>query len=94
MSREKPPHPSLDVHEAGVVDEQRVFHDGGLDEDDHVPLADEPLDERDEGRNDGGVAHLLDDEHAQRGLVPGQALGGRVLDRPKNRGSRVERTDY
>ena len=36
----------------------------------HVSLADEPLDERDEGRDDGGVAHLFDDQHAQGRLVP------------------------
>ena len=48
----------------------------------HVPLADEPFDERYEGRDDGGVAHLLDDQHAQGRLVPRQPLRGRILDRP------------
>ena len=80
---------SLDVYEARVVDKQRVFHDGGLDEDDHVPLADEPLDERDEGWDDGGVAHLLDDQHAQGRLVPRQPLRSRILDRPTKTGRRV-----
>ena len=35
-----------------------------------------------EGRDDGGIVNLLDDEHRQRRLVPGQSLGRRVLNRP------------
>ena len=39
-----------------------------------------------ERRYDRGVADLLDDEYGHGGLVPGQALGGGVLDRPEKRG--------
>ena len=42
----------------------------------------QPVDELHEGRQDGGVADLLDDQHGHRRLVPGQTLAGRVLDRP------------
>ncbi len=38
-----------------------------------------------EWRDDGRVAHLLDDQHRHRRLVPGQALGGRILDGPAKR---------
>ena len=39
------------------------------------------MDELDEGRYDGLVVDLLDDEHRQRRLVPVQALATRVRDR-------------
>ena len=35
-----------------------------------------------EGRDDGGIVNLLDDEDRQWRLVPGQSLGRRVLNRP------------
>ena len=75
--------------ESRIVCQQRIVQNGGLDVDDHVLLSDEPADEVDEGRNDGGVADLLDHQHRHRGLVPRQTLRRRVLNRPKEQGKNV-----
>ena len=69
----------LDVPKLGVPRQHRVPHDGRLDEDHHPLLVDEPLAEGDEGRDDHGIAHFLDHQHGEGGLVPGQPLGGGVL---------------
>ena len=73
----------LDVTKLWVPRQHGVAHDGGLYKDHHPLLVDEPLAEGDEGRDDHGVAHFLDDQHGQRGLVPGETLRGWVLYRPE-----------
>ena len=67
-----------------IANKDGVVHDGGLYPDDHPLLVDEPLDQLDEGRDDGSIPHLLDHQHCQWRLVPGQSLGGWVLDGPEN----------
>ena len=53
-----------------------------LYKDDHPLLMEEPLNELDEGGDDGGVPDLLDDQDREGRLVPGQPLRGRILDCP------------
>ena len=73
----------LDVTKLWVPRQHGIAHDGGLNKDHHSLLVDEPLAEGDEGRDDHGVTHFLDDQHGERGLVPGEALRGWVLYRPE-----------
>ena len=53
----------LDVTKLWVPRQHGIAHDGGLYKDHHPLLVDEPLAEGDEGRDDHGVAHFLDDQH-------------------------------
>ena len=71
--------------ESSVVGQEGIVEDGALHEHDHVLLPDEPVDQVDERGNDGGVSDFLDHQHREGRLVPGQPLGGRILNCPDQR---------